>query len=121
MFDDLTRGDFVAAEARLSAGVEWDTNARGSDGSTVHGREAAIRVIQEWLGAWEDASFEVLRVRSAGDDVAAHARQHARGKGSGLTGDVDAFATYEFLDGKVAVYREYATWSDCLRAVGLEE
>lgn len=119
LFDDLTRGDLVAAEARLSAGVEWDTNARGSDGSVVCGPEAAITVIQEWLDAWEDARFEVLDVRSASDQVAGHARQHARGKGSGITGEVDAFATYKFADGKIAAYREYSTWSEALKAVGL--
>ncbi len=86
LFDDLTRGDLASTEARLTAGVEWDTNARGADGSVVYGREAAITVIHEWLDAWEDASFEVLDVRSAGDQFAGRARQHARGKGSGHHG-----------------------------------
>ena len=120
-FDDLTRGDLEAAATRLSAEVVWDTNVRGSDGSVVYGHETVIDVIRAWLDVWEDASFDVPEIRGADDQVAGHVRQHARGKSSGIQGDVDAFATYEFADGKIAAYREYSTWSEALKAVGLAE
>jgi hypothetical protein len=48
-------------------------------------------------------------------------RQHARGKGSGVTGDVDAFAVFTVADAQIAAYREYETWSECLGSIGLEE
>jgi ketosteroid isomerase-like protein len=120
LFGDLSRGDLTAAAGHLSAEVEWDTNARGADGSIAHGRGAVISGIREWLEVWEDPSFDVVDVRDAGDRVAAHARQSARGRGSGFQGDVNAFATYTFADGKIAAYREYPTWSDAVKAVGLE-
>jgi len=121
LLNDLSQGDLEAAAGHLSAGVEWDTSARGSDGSVVHGREAAISVIREWLDVWEDASFYIVDIRGAGGRVAGHARQNARGKGSGLRGEVDGFAAYEFAEGKIEAYREYPTWADCLKAVGLQE
>jgi len=77
LYDDLSRRDLAAVEAKLGAEVEWDTQARGSDGALVYGIEAAANTIREWLDAWEDATFEVLDIRDAGDQIAGHLRQHA--------------------------------------------
>jgi ketosteroid isomerase-like protein len=35
IYDDLSRGDLADVEAQLAAGVESDTQARGSDGADV--------------------------------------------------------------------------------------
>ena len=90
LYRDLSRRDLASVAAKLGAGVEWDTEARGSDGALVYGIEGVAKAIQEWLDAWEDASFEVREVRDAGDQIAAHLRQHATAKISGIEGDVDA-------------------------------
>ena len=89
LYDDLSRGDLAAVEAKLGVGVEWDTQARGSDGALVYGVEGVANTIGEWLEAWEDATFDVLEIRDAGDQIAAHLRQHARAKISGIEGDVE--------------------------------
>ena len=94
LYRDLSRRDLATVAAKLGAGVEWDTEARGSDGALVYGIEGVAKAIQEWLDAWEDASFEVREVRDAGDQIAAHLRQHATAKISGIEGDVDAFASF---------------------------
>jgi ketosteroid isomerase-like protein len=121
LYQALDSGDFRAAEAQLAAGVEWDTNARGSDGAVVRGPRAVMGVIRDWLDVWEDVSFEVCDVRDVGDRVAAHMRQHARGKSSGVRGNVDAYAVFTVADDQIAAYREHETWSACLGAVGLEK
>jgi ketosteroid isomerase-like protein len=120
LYEALGRGDFRAAEAQLGPEVEWNTNARGSDGTVVFGPGGVMDGIRDWLDVWEDVSFEVRDVRDAGDRIAAHTRQHARGKGSGVRGDVDAYAIFTVADGVIAAYREYPTWPECLGAAGLE-
>ena len=119
LYDDLSRRDLAAVEAKLGAEVEWDTQARGSDGALVYGIEAAANTIREWLDAWEDATFEVLDIRDAGDQIAGHLRQHATAKISGIAGDVDAFAAFRMHGGKIVGYREHSTWSEALAFVGL--
>jgi ketosteroid isomerase-like protein len=119
LYDDLSSGDLAAVEAKLGAGVEWDTQARGSDGALVYGIEGAANTIREWLDAWEDATFEVLEIRDAGDQIAAHLQQHARAKISGIEGDVDAYASFTISDLKIVGYREHSTWSAALASVGL--
>jgi ketosteroid isomerase-like protein len=119
LYDDLSRGDLGAVEAKLGAEVEWDTQARGSDGALVHGIERAANTIREWLDAWQDPTFEVLEIRDAGDRIAAHPRQHARAKISGIAGDVDAYASFRMSGGKIVCYREHSTWSEALASVGL--
>jgi ketosteroid isomerase-like protein len=119
IYDDLSRGDLEAVVAQLAAGVEWDTQARGSDGAVVRGIEDVAKGTREWLDAWEDASFELREVRDAGAQIAAHVRQHATAKISGIEGDVDAFASFRISNGKIVGYREHSTWSAALEAVGL--
>ena len=46
LYDDLSSGDLAAVEAKLGAGVEWDTQARGSDGALVYGIEGAANTIR---------------------------------------------------------------------------
>ena len=121
LYDDLSSGDLAAVEAKLGAGVEWDTQARGSDGALVYGVEGVANAIREWLDAWEDATFEVREVRDAGDQIAAHLRQHARAKISGIEGDVYAYASFRICDRKIVGYREHSTWSEALASVGLSE
>jgi hypothetical protein len=87
----------------------------------VYGIEGVAKAIQEWLDAWEDASFEVREVRDAGDQIAAHLRQHATAKISGIEGDVDAFASFRVCAGKIIGYREHSSWPAAVEAVGLAE
>jgi len=121
LYRDLSRSDLAAVEAKLGSGVEWDTQARGSDGALVYGIEGVAKAIQEWLEAWVDASFEVREVRDAGDQIAAHLRQHATAKISGIEGDVDAFASFRISSGKIIGYREHPSWPAAVQAVGLAE
>jgi len=121
LYRDLSRRDLASVAAKLGAGVEWDTEARGSDGALVYGIEGVAKAIQEWLDAWEDASFEVREVRDAGDQIAAHLRQHATAKISGIEGDVDAFASFTVCSGKIIGYREHSSWPAAVEAVGLAE
>jgi ketosteroid isomerase-like protein len=120
LYEALGRGDFEAAEAQLRPDVAWDTSARGADGTVVFGPSDVMDVIRDWLDVWEDVSFEV-DVRSTGDQIAAHMRQHARGRRSAVRGEVDAFAVFVVTNGGIAAYREYRTRSECLAAVGLKE
>jgi ketosteroid isomerase-like protein len=120
IYDDLSRGDSADVEAQLAAGVEWDTQARGSDGAVVRGVDGVLKATREWLAAWDHASFEVREGREAGDRIAAHIRQHATAKISGIEGDVDAFASFRVSNGRIIGYMEHSTWSAALEAVGLE-
>jgi len=117
MYDDLGRGDFEAVAARLAPRVEWDTLARGSDGAVVTGAQEVVKGMVEWLDAWDDVSFEVRAVRDGGEQIALHVRQHARGKGSGVEGDVEAFACCRLYAGVIVGYREYTSWPATVEAL----
>ena len=120
IYSDITRPDYEAGAEHLAAGVEWDTRARGSDGSIVYGVDSVAKVSREWLDAWEDVSFELREIREAGDQIAAWIVQHGRGRGSGIAGELVWFASFGFSDAKVISYREYESWPEALKAVGLE-
>jgi ketosteroid isomerase-like protein len=120
-FQAFTTEGSVAVAAYLAPDIEWDTSARGSDGGVAHGIEAVIRVTDEWVAAWKDVRVELSQIRGAGDQFAVHFRQRAKGTYSGIEGDLDWFASVSVARGKITTYREHPTWTEALKAVGLEE
>jgi ketosteroid isomerase-like protein len=121
IYSDMTGPDYEAGAEHLAAGIEWDTRARGSDGSIVYVVGSVVKVSREWLDAWEDVSFELREIREARDQVAVWMVQHGRGRGSGIAGELVWFASFRFSDAKVISYREYESWSEALKVVGLED
>jgi ketosteroid isomerase-like protein len=119
--DDWRRGGLEAWSRSLHPNVRWDTSVRGVDGGVVHGPAAVMQVSREWLDAWEALTFEVRELREAGEQVAVRFHQHGRGRGSGIEGELEWFASLGFRDDKIVAYREHVAWSDALEAIGLDK
>jgi ketosteroid isomerase-like protein len=114
-------GGLEAWSRWLHPEVRWDTTARGADGGVVHGPAAVLKVSREWLDAWGAISFDMRELREAGDQLAGRFDSHARGKGSGVEGDIEWFASFRVRDDKVIDYREHSSWPKALEAIGLSD
>ena len=113
------RGE-VPAEA-FAEDVEWHTASDMPDSETCTG----VRAIRSMLArGWEtavDSGLEAEEFRDAGERVVVRWRGWGRGRASGLPVDWREAHTYLLRDGRVAEVREYRTWGEALKAVGLAE
>ena len=85
------------------------------------GHNGFRQVMADWTGSWDDWSIEILGAREVGDLVLVTARQRGRGIGSGAPMEADATFVFTVLDGLIARWQMFASETQALKAVGLEE
>src|SRR3954471_13465669 len=76
---------------------------------------------RDFLAQWEQLTFEAERLRAVGDTVLASVVQHAKGRVSGIEGDISFFMLFTFRGGKVVRMESIMGESEALEAVGLRE
>ena len=104
-----------------------DINWRAIEGALddvgeMNGKDAARCYVQDWLDTFEQFSAvpEEL-VDLGGERVLAVHHISGRAKLSGVETQLRYSVIYTLRDGKIVGGREYATRSEALKAVGLEE
>ena len=76
---------------------------------------------RDFLEQWESLTFEAKRIEAVGDTVLAHVVQHAKGRVSGIEGDLSYFVLFTFRGGKIVRMESIMGESEALQAVGLPE
>jgi ketosteroid isomerase-like protein len=99
--------------------IEWMPLEEGNVPS--HGLDAALRLRDQWLGAWEQQSVAVQEIRSRNGDVFVAATLVARGKASGAEVETRFYQHCKVRDEKVSYCYEHLTREEALKAVGLED
>jgi ketosteroid isomerase-like protein len=110
----------VAAEL-LDPEVEWH-DQRELPGATVH--HGIAEVMRHLASAEESVHYEpadLLEIRDAGPCVVAVYRIHARGRSSGVPVERDAAHVYRFREARIARVEIFASRTEALEAVGLQE
>jgi ketosteroid isomerase-like protein len=111
--------DTDAFRELLHPEIEWmpfeDNN------TPSHGVDAALRIRNGWLDAWDEHSADIHELLDGGgEDVLGVATLIGRGKASGVGVDVRLFAHFKVRDDKVVYIYEYQDRAAALEAVGLE-
>jgi hypothetical protein len=86
-----------------------------------HGHAGAMRLRNEWRGAWDEHNVGVEELIEAGEDVVAILHLTARGASSGAEVNVHLYGHFKLLDGAVIYFYEHQDRIEALKAVGLEE
>ena len=76
---------------------------------------------RDFLEQWERLTFEAKRIEAVGDTVLAHVVQHAKGRASGIEGDLSYFVLFTFRGGKIVRMESIMGEGEALEAVGLSE
>lgn len=118
--DAYARGDVERALAALDPEVVFDFSARPDGGNVHHGREAVLRAVRAWLGAWRDYRYETEDVIDLGDRVVLLFRERGRGKKSDVEVEHRGGWVYTLRDGKIVQAKVYPR-ADALEAAGLRE
>ncbi len=115
-------GDRVRWRDYFAPDIVWDTSGSTMPAAGIRqGHEEVERFFREWLGAWDDFSFEVHEYIDAGSSVVVVFHQSGIGRGSGIRTDRDFFAVYDLEDSKVVRYRQYESRREALDAAGVSE
>ena len=76
---------------------------------------------RDFLAQWERVTFEAERLQVVGDTVLARVVQHAKGRVSGIEGDLSYFVLFTFRGGKIVRMESIMDEGAALEAVGLSE
>ena len=76
---------------------------------------------RDFLEQWERLTFEAKRIEAVGDTVLAHVVQHAKGRASGIAGDLPYFMLFTFRGKKIVRTEVVMHYAEAREAVGLSE
>jgi ketosteroid isomerase-like protein len=119
VFDALNRGDWDGALAHMAPDFEYDLTRTISPLAGVYGRAQMRRVVQEFLGPWQDVRYEAEEPIEAGDTVVIPFTTHFKGR-AGI--EVSSAATWvcEFRQGKVVRSTLFQDIAEALAFAGVE-
>ena len=115
------RGDEPTLRAITDPDVVVTTRPDQPDVRDHHGTDGLIAFLGEWAEAWDEYSFEVLKVRDVGDVVLATARQRGQGKLSGVPVDYEVTFAFSLRDGKIVRLQMFGAEQQALDAFGVAE
>ena len=85
------------------------------------GRAGWEAFLDDWFQAWESQRVTVKRMQDLGDQVLVLVVSEVRGKGSGVTVEVETAHLWTLRGGLVVRGVVYSSWQQALEAVGLSE
>jgi ketosteroid isomerase-like protein len=84
---------------------------------TYRGHEEYLAWSADWLDAWEDFKLEALEFIELGDSiVVVPVHQTAKGRGSGISVEMDVAYLVEIIDGKVTRFHLYESREEAVEA-----
>jgi ketosteroid isomerase-like protein len=86
----------------------------------VRGRQAILRLIEEWLEPWDRYEIETLEVVEHGDAAIWTARHIASEDRTGMRLDVSMSAVFDFRDDRIVQARFFLHRGEALAAAGAE-
>jgi ketosteroid isomerase-like protein len=120
-WDAFIRGDLPGLFRLLDPSVVWDaSHFHDWPESTYHGIEGVERFLGEWRDVWDGLEVDVDEIRAApGGRVVSLIRQRGKGRGSGLSMEMESAQVATLRNGKVTRIDNYEDRAEALAAAGL--
>lgn len=115
------RDDEAALRKLVTTDVMVTTRPDQPDVRTSYGYEGFVESTRQWIEAWKDWSFDVVRVSETGDFVIVDANQTGEGASSGVPIEGGVTFLYTIADGRIARLQMFASERDALQAIGTAE
>jgi uncharacterized protein len=122
-FEAFARGDFETAFAAHDSSTEWRTAADEPDQQTYRGIEGLTKFVGSLTETWEGRFAQVMEFEAfidCGDWVVVPWTAQLRGKGSGISVQVQETYAVRVQDGKIARVEEYRSSDEALEAIRLQ-
>jgi len=115
------REDEAALRKLVTADVMVTTRPDQPDVRTSYGYEGFVESTRQWIEAWKDWSFDVVRVSETGDYVIVDANQTGQGASSGVPIEGGVAFLYTIAGGRIARLQMFASERDALQDIGVAE
>ena len=113
--------DEVTARLLVTPDVVISMRPDQPDPQDHHGYDGMLKASAEWREAWDEQTFETVRIWGAGDYVIASTREVLRGKLSGVPMEHSSTFVYTLDKGRIARIQIFGSEPEALKAVGLQE
>ena len=120
MVDAWDSGDLSRWADGLHEEIEWVPLAENTQTEPIHGAEATLAFVADWIEPWEEYTVEALAIIDAGDWVVLSTRQSGK-LPTGSEISVEMHAAGAFRDGKLVEMRWFTHEADAIEAAGLRE
>jgi ketosteroid isomerase-like protein len=120
LYETISRGDWDAGFHTVSPDFEYKLPDRDPLAGTYRGRENARRVLEDQLGAFEEAVAEPEEFFERGDRIVVFLLVRSRPRGSSATIAIRVAHLWTMRDGEPARCELFAVREEALEAVGLE-
>jgi ketosteroid isomerase-like protein len=111
--DEATVRELVASD------VVRSTRPDQPDVRHHHGYDGMLRASAEWLEAWDEPTFEAVRIWNSGDFVLVATRESGRGKISGVPMEHESTFVYTLAEARIVRIQVFGSEDEALKAVGL--
>jgi ketosteroid isomerase-like protein len=113
-------GDLSEWGENLHEEITWIPLAENPQTEPIHGADAALAFVADWIEPWEEYTVETLGITDAGDSVLLSTRQSGKHR-TGAEISMEMHAVGSFRDGKVIEMKWFMEKADALEAAGLSE
>lgn len=121
IYEGWATGDFRSGVDDLDPQVMFIVSYDFPEFGVYVGPDGVRDYMQRFLEQWERLTIEATHLRAVGDTVLAHVVQHAKGKASGIEGDLRYFTLITFRGDKILRMEHVMHEREALEAVGLSE
>ena len=120
IFDAWASGDWSIGNEYLDQHAVYVISSDFPAFGAYFGLDGVRAYWRDFLEQWERLTFEAKRIEAVGDTVLAHVVQHAKGRASGIEGDLWYFMIFTFGGKKIVRLENAMNEGDALEAAGLE-
>jgi ketosteroid isomerase-like protein len=121
IFDAWGSGDWSIGNEYLDQHAVYVVSSDFPAFGCYLGLDAIRAYWRDFLEQWERLTLEAKRIEAVGDTVLAHVVQHAKGRASGVEGDLPYFMLFTFRGKKIVRTEAVMHHAEALEAVGLPE
>jgi ketosteroid isomerase-like protein len=114
--DAFQAGDFEQVFTLARPDFEVFVPASLANAGRYQGRDGFLTWLEQWLEAWEGFSVQISDLEPIGErHVVANMHQSARGKGSGVSVEMDIAYLWDVRDGRLAEMHLYTSRDEARR------
>ena len=121
IFDAWASGDWSIGNEYLDQHAVYVISSDFPAFGLYFGFDAIRAYWRDFLEQWERLTMEAKHIEAVGDTVLAHVVQHAKGRASGIEGDISYFMLFTFRGRKIVRLESVMSEAEALEAVGLSE